>query len=242
MSKNTLLNEMHRAIRKAAHYKKPKPDTKFHKHNLYVHYGLYTPVFREIMKHFKPKILQLPLPERKKLALQLIKKGIGELGHAGIVVLTLSVDELRPKDLSFIDMFMNYFCSWTHVDHLCSELLSPLLVKYEKQVIRYCRKWSKSKNRWKRRASIVVFTRSVAFSGKYTDYTIELCEMLKWDNEDIVRKGVGWALKDTLRAKPKRIIKYVKKLRREGVASTITLYAIRGLKGKEKREILLVKK
>jgi 3-methyladenine DNA glycosylase AlkD len=242
MKPNKILNEMHRAIKKAAHHKKPVPDTMFHKHKLYLHYGMYVPVYREIMKHFTPKIRKLTLRDRKELAMKLIKLRIGELSHAGIRVLTLSVDEFTPKDLNYINKCINYFCSWSQVDHLCGDVLRPLLYKYKKDVIRFCWKWTESKNRWKRRASIVVFTRFVGFSGKYTDIVIKLCEKLKWDKEDIVQKGVGWALKDNLKSKPKRIIKYVKKLRRQGIPSTITLYAIRDLKGKERKEILSIKK
>lgn len=242
MTVNRIFHEMHSAIRKAADKKKPVPDTRFHKHRLYVHYGLYTSVYRKIMKDFKLKIAKLTLEQRKQLAMKLIQQNIGELGHAGIMVLRLSVDEFTFRDLRYIDGFMNHFCSWSHVDHICGDVVQPLLEMYEKQVIQYCRIWSTSKNRWKRRASIVVFTRRSAVSGMYSDYTIELCERLKWDKEDIVRKGVGWALKDSLRSDKKRFIRYIMKLRREGISSTITLYAIRDLKGNERREILAIKK
>ena len=38
-----------------------------------------------------------------------------------------------------------------------------------------------------------------------------------------------------------RVLDYVKSLRRRGVSSTITLYAIRDLKGEERREVLSIK-
>ena len=69
---------------------------------------------------------------------------------------------------------------------------------------------------------------------------LELCNNLLWDNEDLVRKGVGWALKDNMRFDKKRVVEYVKDLRRKGVSSTITLYAIRDLKGEERREVLRI--
>jgi 3-methyladenine DNA glycosylase AlkD len=94
---------------------------------------------------------------------------------------------------------------------------------------------------WKRRASVVTFTRRAGASGRYVDVVLELCDTLKRDTEDLVRKGVGWALKDNLRGSRAKVLAYVKQLRREGVSSTITLYAIRDLKGAERSSILKIK-
>ncbi len=71
---------------------------------------------------------------------------------------------------------------------------------------------------------------------------LAMCDRLIWDPEDIVRKGVGWALKEQMKVAPEEIKDYVKRLRRQGVSSTITLYAIRNLEGEERQEILAVKK
>ncbi|UCG22883.1 MAG: DNA alkylation repair protein, partial [Chloroflexota bacterium] len=59
---------------------------------------------------------------------------------------------------------------------------------------------------------------------------------------DLVQKGVGWALKDNLRGDHDKVLAYVKELRRQGVPSTITLYAIRDLKGEERQAVLAIKK
>lgn len=89
---------------------------------------------------------------------------------------------------------------------------------------------------------MVIFTRRVGETGEFTEEVLRLCENLVLDEEDIVQKGVGWALKDNLRSAPKRVLPYIKELRRRGVSSTITLYAIRDLKGAQRDEILAVKK
>jgi len=45
-----------------------------------------------------------------------------------------------------------------------------------------------------------------------------------------------------MRADKERVLEYVKSLRKRGVSSVITLYAIRDLKGKEREEVLEIKK
>lgn len=52
---------------------------------------------------------------------------------------------------------------------------------------------------------------------------------------------LGWTLKDNLPGAGERILDYVKSLRRKGVSSVITLYAIRDLEGKKRREVLNIK-
>jgi 3-methyladenine DNA glycosylase AlkD len=89
---------------------------------------------------------------------------------------------------------------------------------------------------------VVTFTRKVGESGEFTDEALALCDKLIWDPEDLVQKGVGWALKDSMRSAHDRVVAYVKDLRRMGVPSTITLYAIRDLKGEEREGVLAVKK
>jgi 3-methyladenine DNA glycosylase AlkD len=117
-----------------------------------------------------------------------------------------------------------------------------MLGKYPDEVFQLLWKWNQSSNQWKRRASVIVFTRSIATSGRFIDETLSLCQNLIWDKEDLVRKGVGWALKDTMRADKEKVLEYVKSLRRRGVSSVITLYAIKDLKGQEREEVLKIRK
>ncbi len=71
---------------------------------------------------------------------------------------------------------------------------------------------------------------------------MELCNNLIWQKEDLVKKAVGWALKDNMLGEnKKKVLDYVKELRRKGVSSVITLYAIQNLKLNEREEVLKIK-
>ncbi|MBN1223534.1 MAG: DNA alkylation repair protein, partial [Candidatus Aminicenantes bacterium] len=171
-----------------------------------------------------------------------LREHVGELGHVGLYIISLSIDELTPCHFPYLDGLPEDFRSWSHVDHLSLGVMQPLLEKYRKETLEVLREWSLSPIRWKRRASVVTFTREAAKEAKYTEEVLCLCNRLIWDTEDIVRKGVGWALKDNLRSAPDRILPYIKELRRQGVSSTITSYAIRDLKEPQRQEILAIKK
>ncbi len=238
----TIITELRRRIEEITGCRKPKPERRFHKHDQYISYSLKTADFRKLMKEFRPRFLELGLSERLKLAQKLLGKHIGELGHAGIYVLTLSVEQLQPRNFSLLDAVVDDFRSWSHVDHFCTEVMASLLFKFPEKTLALLEKWNSSPNRFKRRASVVAFTYNVAKSAQFTEEAIRLCENLVRDDEDTVRKGLGWALKDNMRSAPKRILPYVKDLRRRGISSTITLYAIRNLKPAQRKEVLAIKK
>ena len=235
---NKVIADLYKAVKNFTGRNDASADRKFHKHDEYLSYGLSASEFRNLMKEFHPLFLQFSFQERLGLALQLLKEHIGEMGHIGLYVITLCMEDLEPKHFPYLDSLPEHFRSWSHVDHLSLGVMQPLLWRYRKETLDLLEEWSLSSIRWKRRASIVTFTREGAKSGEFTEEVIHLCENLIWDKEDIVQKGVGWALKDNLRSAPDRIYPYIKDLRRRGVPSTITLYAIRDLKGAKRQEIL----
>lgn len=217
-------------------------DIRFHKDDEYLAYGLYTPVWRRIMREFRPRFLPLPLKGRLDLAAALFAEHVGEMGHTGIHLLALSAKELGPPHFDSLDRLLDDFRSWSHVDAFCIDVLQPVLLNHPEATLKLLERWNRSSNRWKRRASVVAFVRKVGASGAFTADVLRLCDSLIWDPDDLVQKGVGWALKDSLRGAPDRIVEYVKELRRKGVPATITLYAIRDLRGPRREEILAVQR
>jgi len=219
----------------------PAADRKFNKDDEFVAYGLKVPAWRAIMRGFRPRIDALSLDERLSLAEALFAEGEGWLGHSAIYVLALSVGELGPEHFVRLNRMADRFTGWSHVDDVCISVLQPLLGAHRAGTLALLDRWNRSPNRWKRRASVVAFVRKIGESGQFTDEALRLCEYLVFDQEDLVRKGVGWALKDVMRGDRTRVLEYVKELRRRGVSSTITLYAIRDLDGGEREEVLAVR-
>jgi 3-methyladenine DNA glycosylase AlkD len=212
----------------------------FHKHQITC-YGLSSAAWKEILRGFRQPFQRLSLQERLQLAERLLDSEMLEEPSVGVHLWAISVDELTPQHFAVLDRGLDHFNSWGTTDGFCINVLQPLLHKYAAEVLDLLRKWNRSGNRWKRRASVVAFVRKVGASGAFVDETLELCENLIWDRDDMVQKGVGWALKDTMRGARERVLEYVKDLRRRGVPSTITLYAVRDLKGTERQAVLAIR-
>ena len=206
------------------------------------YYGIYTPELRELLREFKSQFATLTLDRRLSLARKLYADAIEEHASAATQLLAISAPQLTPAHFSTLDALLDHFHSWGTTDDFCVNVMYPLVEKYPRESVTLCRRWNRSSNPWKRRASVVAFTRKIGASGKFTGEVLRLSENLIEDDQDLVQKGVGWALKDNLRGSKKEVLAYVKNLRRRGVSAVITLYALRDLKGREREAILRVRK
>ncbi len=206
---------------------------------LFKSFGLNAPDIHAIFKQYKKDLIVLSKNERLSLAKACMKSEYFEEQGLGITALVHGIDDLTVKDLKAIDDMSAYLRNWAITDWFAA-ITQPLLERHPEAMIKQLRTWNKRDHTWQQRLSVITFTRKIGESGKYTDIALELCDNVIWDKRDLVRKAVGWCLKDIMRGDKRKVIAYVKKLRRMGVSSTITLYAIRDLKGREREEILAI--
>jgi len=219
-----------------------KWNQKIYEEHGYKSYGLKVPEIENIVKKYINQFKDLSLTERFTLARKFYKSDYIAQTNFGLKLLEISIPQLKTQDFEFLDEILNYITHWGPTDSFSLNIMQSLLKEYTNETKRLIQKWNNSDHIWKKRASIVIFTRKIGAGGKYVDFLLELCDNLMWDNEDLVRKAVGWALKDNMIGRNKeKVLNYVKNLRKMGVSSTITLYAIRKLKGKERELILNIK-
>lgn len=216
-------------------------DKKYHKYDGHRSLGIKAGALDKLLKQYKTEVKKLSCKEAFALAQMLYKDKIEDTILAGNFVLQNKIDCIGKTELPLLDKALDSFCSWSTIDDFCIDVLQPILIKYPADTLRFLKKWNQSKSMWKRRASVVAFVRKVGESGKFTDEALALCQNLIFDKEDLVQKGVGWCLKDVMRGDKKKVFDYVKKLRKRNVPATITLYAIRDLKGRERADILQAK-
>ncbi len=116
--------------------------------------------------------------------------------------------------------------SWSTCDHLCCGALGRLVASNPQLVIR-TRKWTKSRNRWLRRASAVALIVALRDSLDIVE-GFKTADLLLADEDDMVRKGCGWMLKEASRRFPDEVFAYVMK-NRDKMSRTTLRYAIEKL-------------
>lgn len=100
-----------------------------------------------------------------------------------------------------------YVHTWGGCDDLCTHAFGYFLYIYP-EVIPKIHQWTNSSNKWKRRASAVIFIYSVR-KGKYVDDIFKIVKSLMKDKEDLVQKAYGWMLKEASNIKQKEIFDFV---------------------------------
>ncbi len=97
--------------------------------------------------------------------------------------------------------------NWAHCDGVSTWLIAASIVNRPGLADRLPR-WTKSKNRWKRRSAAVSLIQE-AKQGRNTETILHICDLLLNDTDDMVRKGVGWLLKETYPKKPDEVIGFL---------------------------------
>jgi len=189
---------------------------------------------KKIIKEYRKVIRGLEQSQQIQLAKELIESRFGEQQSIGLFILEPFASYFRPDRFSELDELIRCLHGWSKIDSFTGSLLRDVLFLYPDEFVNLVRSWNQDTDMWLRRASVVLFTRKVAKSGNFNDFALEMCDNLRYAEEELVQKGVGWALKDLMYSDKERIIDYVHELRKQGISSVVTLYAIKNLKGEER--------
>ena len=129
-----------------------------------------------------------------------------------------------------------YSSNWATTDGICGSLIGPLLVQHP-ALVKPVRGWARDGNMWVRRASAVSLIPS-ARKGLALDAAYDVARVLHADKEDLIRKAVGWMLREAGKADPGRLERY---LRANGprIPRTTVRYAIERFDDGKRRRLLL---
>ncbi len=203
----------------------------------YLGYGVRAPEMKRVIGDLKPDFALLDREQKIELAKRLICSGYGEQKTVALALLERVPDYFSPERFGLLEDLIRGLHGWSKIDAYTGSLLRLILQAHEAELVDLLRSWNVDHDPWLRRASVVIFTRKVAKSGLYKDVALANCDALIHDPERLVQTGVGWCLRDLMRWDKEEILRYVVDLRRKGVSSTITLYALRDIKGEERRAV-----
>jgi 3-methyladenine DNA glycosylase AlkD len=102
----------------------------------------------------------------------------------------------------------NHSANWATTDAMCDLLIGPLLVQVPDRAA-VMRDWSRDRNMWVRRASIVSLI-PPARRGVALDLLYEIAGRLHADREDLIQKAVGWALREAGKSDAARLERYLR--------------------------------
>jgi 3-methyladenine DNA glycosylase AlkD len=84
---------------------------------------------------------------------------------------------------------------WNVSDWLCVRLLTPMIDKFTKETLNELKKWNKSQNQWKARASLVPFAQCKS-KEQHKNTIQEFSTVLIKRDERFCKTAVGWVLRE----------------------------------------------
>ncbi len=118
--------------------------------------------------------------------------------------------EFKPGDFKTFERWVGeYIDNWAKCDTLCNHAVGTFIEMYPEYMPKL-NKWTRSKNRWMRRAAAVTLILP-ARRGNFLEDVFEISDMLLLDQDDLVQKGYGWMLKEASRKHEKEVFDYIMK-------------------------------
>ena len=156
-------------------------------------HGVPAPQVREVARLAYRELKQWPVAERDRFVTELWSSGVLEEGSVVCYVYRRFAKSCDQREFRMFENWLDrYVTNWGHCDGVSTWLIAASIANRPELVTKLA-SWTKSKNRWKRRAAAVSLIYE-AKRGRNTETIFQICGLLRDDTDDLVRKGVGVAV------------------------------------------------
>lgn len=126
---------------------------------------------------------------------------------AAVFLLEKLAAEFGDREFKLFESWLDRISSWSDHDALVHDLIAPMMIAKPSRVKEIVR-WARSHDPWHRRAACVALIRGSRARMFFKEIT-KLSDSLLADQDDMVRKGLGWLLRETAKFDPVRTVSYL---------------------------------
>jgi 3-methyladenine DNA glycosylase AlkD len=174
--------------------------------------GWYTAELRKVAVRFRRTILrEQDTKFLLKVADKLFRGRVLEEKIFAVFLLEKLVGNFDDAEFRMFEPWLSRITSWADHDALVHYLIAPMIVNKTSRA-RTVFVWARSKNRWHRRAACVALIQGTRRKMFLPDIT-RLSNLLLEDEDDIVQKGLGWLLRETVKYNAPAAIPYLREIR-----------------------------
>jgi 3-methyladenine DNA glycosylase AlkD len=171
-------------------------------------YGVRSPQVHKIAAEAHKVLRHWPVARRNSFCRELWKSGKMEEGAVAIYVYRRFGKQCAACEFQLFEKWIDrYVRNWAHCDGVASWLVAAAIGN-EPELIPLLSAWTRSSNRWKRRAAAVSLLQE-AKQGRHTREILQIADALLNDPDDMVLKGAGWLLKETYPKKPCEVVRFL---------------------------------
>lgn len=175
-------------------------------------HGWYTADLRRAAVRFRRDLRkECGLDFLVQVADQLFSGSVLEEKVVAVFLLEKLDAEFGDCEFNLFESWLGRISSWADHDGLVHGLIAPMVAAKPARA-KIVFRWAKSPKRWHRRAACVALIRGARVKMFFPEIT-KLADSLLTDDDDMVRKGLGWLLRETAKFDAPRTIPYLMKIR-----------------------------
>ena len=132
----------------------------------------------------------------------------------GPMILSFSSEALKNFDPKNLDLWLNYTCGWAENDVLCqSNFTAENILNRWSDWQKWLKEFNQSSNINKRRASLVLLTKSLRQSDdpRLSKLAFKNVENLKGEKDILITKAVSWILRSLVTFHKTELLEYLDK-------------------------------
>ncbi|MFZ2189593.1 MAG: DNA alkylation repair protein [Candidatus Magasanikiibacteriota bacterium] len=158
-------------------------------------WGVRNPIVKKIEQKYWQTIKNWNKADIFALCEELLKSNYNEEAGMAFEFLWRIRQTLIKNDFKIFALWLKkYINNWAKCDDFCTHAFGYLLYSYP-EFLDQVKKWTKSNNRWERRASAVIMIYPTRKDSQFLAHNFIIANTLLTDNDDLVQKGYGWMLK-----------------------------------------------
>ncbi|MEA3355243.1 MAG: DNA alkylation repair protein [Patescibacteria group bacterium] len=230
-----LINQVRNELKKYIDVEYRDGERRFFKEKV-KNYGVRTPNRRKVAKDLLYLIKDLKKDKVFKICEEMLKSKYSEEATIAFDWVYRRKNEFEKKDFTVFKRWVEkYVDNWAKCDDFCTHSLGFLINKYP-ELSKKLFLWTKSKNRWVKRASAVTYIYPVN-KPKAINWVMKTAKALLMDSDDMVQKGYGWMLKEASKNHLEKVFNYVMS-EKHRMPRTALRYAIEKMDKKKKQAVM----
>lgn len=174
--------------------------------------GWYTAELRKVAVRFRRTIIrEQDVRFLVRVADQLFKGRVLEEKVFAVFLLEKIVTDFGDAEFRLFESWLDRISSWADHDGLVHYLIAPMMASKTSRAGRVF-VWARSGKRWRRRAACVALIQGTR-QKMFLPQIIRLSNMLLADEDDMVQKGLGWLLRETVKHDARKAVPYLREIR-----------------------------
>lgn len=170
-----------------------------------VHHGTGVPAVRRVVRAFVSSHDRLDHDEVVALAGSLWREPVHERRLAAVELLDEHRDLLEPSDAALLERLLRECRTWALVDSLAAGVVGTLAERDPEQLDPVLRRWAADEDHWIRRAALLAHLVPLREGRGDWDRFCDLADGMLEDRELLIRKAIGWVLRDTAKKRPEMV-------------------------------------